>query len=301
MLKATPLVPRLLFLLLACSLVGLFGAPSARAGEGGDTLRVMSFNVRLGVADDGENSWEQRKALLARTVQDFDPDLLGTQETWKFQAEYLLEQLPGREYVGWPRQPGNEKDGEECGILFRTARFEKLDAGQFWLSETPEVPASKSWDSSLPRVVTWVRLRDRQRPDTELVFVNTHFDHRGAEARRESAGLLRERLPELSPSGVWILTGDFNCGDDSMPYQVLMGEAGQGLTVIDSYRALHPQKRDDEGTFSGFRGRRSGPRIDWVLHGRAFETLSAAIDRTEEDGRNPSDHYPVTAVLRWAR
>lgn len=283
---------------LAVSLLVACAAPLV-AGEGGDTLRVMSFNVRLGVADDGENSWEQRKALLARTVQDFDPDLLGTQETWRFQASYLLQQLPGREYVGWPRQPGNEKDGEECGILFRAARFEKLDAGQFWLSETPEVPASKSWDSSLPRVVTWVRLRDRQRPDAELVFLNTHFDHRGAEARRESARLLRGRLPRLAPSGVWILTGDFNCGDDSPPYQVLVGE--EGLAVVDSYRALHPERRDDEGTFSGFRGRRSGPRIDWVLHGSAFETLSAVIDRTEEQGRNPSDHYPVNAVLRWAR
>jgi endonuclease/exonuclease/phosphatase family metal-dependent hydrolase len=300
--KANSLSRCLLLFLVAGSLAGAPAWP-AGAGEGGDALRVMSFNVRLGVADDGENSWEHRKALLARTVQDFDPDLLGTQETWKFQAEYLLEQLPGREYVGWPRQPGNEKDGEECGILFRSARFEKLAAGQFWLSETPDVPASKSWDSSLPRVVTWVKLRDRQRPDTELVFVNTHFDHRGAEARRESARLLRERLPELSPSGVWILTGDFNCAEDSPPYRTLMGEAGagQGLTVIDSYRALHPEKRDDEGTFSAFRGRRAGPRIDWLLHGTAFETVSAAIDRTEEDGRNPSDHYPVTAVLRWAR
>ena len=129
----------------------------------------MSFNVRLGVADDGEDSWEHRKALLARTIQDFDPDLLGTQETWGFQAEYMLSQLPGREYVGWPRQPGNEQDGEECGILYRTARFERVDAGQFWLSETPDVPASKSWDSSLPRIATWVRLRER-RTGSELVF-----------------------------------------------------------------------------------------------------------------------------------
>jgi endonuclease/exonuclease/phosphatase family metal-dependent hydrolase len=265
--------------------------------EDAGALRVMSFNVRLGVADDGEDSWEHRKGLLARTIQDFDPDLLGTQETWGFQAEYMLAQLPGREYVGWPRQPGNEEDGEECGILYRAARFERLDAGQFWLSETPDVPASKSWDSSLPRIVTWVRLRDR-RTGSDLVFVNTHFDHRGADARRESARLLRGRLAALAPAGEWILTGDFNCGDDSPPYEVLVGREGEP-SVVDSYRVVHPTKADDEGTFNGFRGRRTGPRIDWVLHGAAFETASAAIDRTEEDGRNPSDHFPVTAVLRW--
>ena len=72
------------------------------------------------------------------------------------------------------------------------------------------------------------------------------------------------------------------------------------MSVVDSFRAVHPGKGDDEGTFNGFQGRRSGPRIDWVLHGSAFETVSAAIDRTEENGRNPSDHFPVTAVLRWA-
>jgi len=285
--------------LVALAVLGLAvaGLTQRTFSEAPEALRVMSFNVRLGVADDGENSWEHRKALLARTIQDFDPDLLGTQETWGFQAEYMLSQLPGREYVGWPRQPGNEKDGEECGILYRAARFERLKAGQFWLSETPDVPGSRSWDSSLPRVVTWVRLRDR-RTGFELVFLNTHFDHRGADARRESARLLRARLPELAPSGTWILTGDFNCGDDSPPYEILAG-GEEGVSVVDSYRSVHPAPADDEGTFNGFRGRRTGPRIDWVLHGAAFATVSAAIDHMEDDGRNPSDHFPVTAVLRW--
>ena len=275
------------------------GAALLGAGERDGTLRVMSLNVRLGVADDGENSWEHRKALLVRTVQDFDPDLLGTQETWPFQAEYLLEQLPGREYVGWPRQPGNDEDGEECGILFRSARFEKLDEGQLWLSETPDVAGSKSWDSSLPRVVTWVKLRDQTRPDGVLWFFNTHFDHRGAEARRQSARLLRKRLEEIASPAAWIVTGDFNCPEDSPPYRELVGEAKGGLTVVDSYRAVHPTRTDGEGTFSAFNGNRSGGRIDWVLHSPRFHTVSAAIDRTEENGRFPSDHYPVTAVLRW--
>jgi endonuclease/exonuclease/phosphatase family metal-dependent hydrolase len=281
----------------ATSLVIACGAPLA-AGDADGTLRVMSFNVRLGVADDGENSWDHRKELLGRTVQDFDPDLLGTQETWPLQAEYLLEQLAGREYVGWPRQPGNERDREECGILFRRTRFEKLDEGQLWLSETPDVAGSKSWDSSLPRVVTWVKLRDRTRPDKVLWFFNTHFDHRGPEARRQSARLLRRRLEEIAPSA-WIVTGDFNCAEGSPPYQELAGAANGVVAVVDSYRAVHPTRADGEGTFSAFNGSRSGGRIDWILHAPTFRTVSAAIDRTEADGRFPSDHYPVTAVLRW--
>ena len=272
-------------------------APPLPAQED-DDLRVMSFNVRLGVADDGANSWEHRKSLLARTVQDFDPDLLGTQETWDFQAEYLLDQLPGRAYLGWDRQPDSD-DGEQCGILYRTTRFDRLDEGQFWLSETPDVLGSKSWDSSLPRVVTWVKLRDRYRPEARLYFFNTHFDHRGAEARRESGRLLRARLGKLGPSDAWIVTGDFNCPEASPPYQALCAAGADGLEVVDAYRAAHPRREEGEGTFSAFSGERSGGRIDWILHSSHFETVSASIDRTEENGRFPSDHYPVTAILRW--
>jgi endonuclease/exonuclease/phosphatase family metal-dependent hydrolase len=264
------------------------------AGEGDVDLRVMSFNVRLGVADDGEDSWSNRKELLARTARAFDPDLLGTQETYDFQAVYLLEQLPGREYVGWPRQP-DSPDGEECGILYRASRFEKLDAGQFWLSETPDVPASKSWDSSLPRIVTWVELKDKRRPGAALVYFNTHFDHRGHEARLQSSRLLRRRLGQ--EKGPWIVTGDFNTAEASPPYVALVGE---GQAVVDSYRAAHPERRDDEGTANRFTGRRSGGRIDWILHSPGFRTVSATIDRSQENGRLPSDHFPVTAVLRWS-
>jgi endonuclease/exonuclease/phosphatase family metal-dependent hydrolase len=259
----------------------------------------MSFNVRLGVAEDGENSWDRRKALLARVVHDFDPDLLGTQETWPFQAEHLIDQLPGRAYVGWPRQPGNDADGEQCGILVRSARFEKLDEGQLWLSETPQVPASRSWDSSLPRVVTWVKLHDRSRPDGVLVFFNTHFDHLGRTARLESARLLRRKLLELEASTAWIVTGDFNCGEGSPPYEALVEVGPDRLVVIDAYRAAHPGRDDGEGTYHAFGGERSGERIDWILHSTHFETVSSAIDRTADGGRYPSDHFPVTAVLRW--
>lgn len=262
--------------------------------EVGPTLRVMSFNVRLGVADDGDDSWEHRKLLVARTIRDFDPDLLGTQEAWPFQSRFILQELGDLEYVGWPRRPG---DGEECAILYRKSRFEKTDEGQFWLSETPEVAASKSWDSSLPRIVTWVALRDKSGSGRELVFLNTHFDHRGAGARLESARLLRRHLAGLSRP--WVLTGDFNCGEGSPPYEALVGE-GEGLVVVDSYRAIRPRRQEGEGTFNGFEGRRGGERIDWLLVPPTFQVVGAAIDRTEAGGRFPSDHFPVTAVLRYS-
>ena len=147
--------------------------------------------------------------------------------------------------------------------------------------------------------MTWVKLRDKKRPDAVVWLFNTHFDHRGAEARRQSALLLRKRLEALDPSEPWIVTGDFNCPEGSPPYEELVGETSDALTVVDSYRAVHHARGENEGTFNAWGERRSTARIDWILHSPRFDTVSAAIDRTEEGGRFPSDHYPVTAVLRW--
>ncbi|MFK7817698.1 MAG: endonuclease/exonuclease/phosphatase family protein, partial [Planctomycetaceae bacterium] len=99
-------------------------------------LRVMSFNIRLGVAKDGDNHWDKRKDFVAETIRAYKPDLVGTQETWHFQADFLKEKLPDFGYVGWTRQAG--KEGEQCGIFFRKDRFDVVESGQFWLSKTPE-------------------------------------------------------------------------------------------------------------------------------------------------------------------
>ena len=257
-------------------------------------LRVMSFNIRLGVAKDGENHWDKRHDLVADTIKKFKPDLLGTQETWHFQADFLKKQLPEYGYVGWTRQAG--KEGEQCGIFFRKNRFELVESGQFWLSKTPQKKGSKSWDSSLPRIVTWIEVKDKKADGRQLRFLNTHFDHRGKVARVEAAKMIRETARKHSERPV-IITGDFNCSDVSEPYKALF----EGKTLTDSFRARYPAKAAKEGTFNGFKGTDTGPRIDWVLHNDKFATVDAGIDKTNKDGRYPSDHFPVTAVLKWAR
>lgn len=266
--------------------------------EGGPTvLRVMSFNIRLGVANDGPNHWNLRKGLVVRTIKRFDPDLLGTQETHPFQAEFLQRELPGFVYYGVGRGE-DSKTGEQCGLMYRKERFEVLDKDTFWLSKTPDRPGSKSWDSSLPRIASWVKLRDRQNGGKELVFVNTHFDHRGRQARQEGAKIIRRHVGELGPKARVIVTGDFNAGEGSEPYRTLVGlDPSTSVELTDTYRSAHPKRKDGEGTFSAWSGRRSGNRIDWVLHTPHFRTRLAAIDHFNDDGRYPSDHYPVTAVL----
>jgi len=262
-------------------------------------VRVMTFNIRYGTARDGENHWNNRKDLLALTIKAFDPDLLGTQETLAFQRDYLKAQLPGMSMWGVGREDGVEA-GEMCALFFRTNRFEKTDGGHFWLSESPDKPGSKSWDTAITRMVSWVKLRDRRAPDDlPVLFLNTHFDHRGGVARLESARLLRRKITELGRNCRIVLTGDFNAAEQSAPYKALFGEKdGNESPVFDAFRLANPQHGNEEGTFGGFRpDATSGQRIDWIGVSIDWTVFKVVIDHTSRNGRTPSDHFPVRAII----
>lgn len=260
-----------------------------------EPLRVMSFNVRFGKANDGENHWDKRKTMVAETVREFAPDMMGTQETLKFQADYIHENVEGYTYFGRSRM---KTPNEHCGIFYRTSRFTQLAGGHFWLSESPEVPESKSWDSSLPRMVSWVLLSDKENEDGDpVLFINTHFDHRGAQARLESAKLIRKRvdsLRRLADNPLVIITGDFNTGEATEPYKALLDGNEQ---LADTFRTAHAERGEDEGTFNSWSGKKSGQRIDWILADSRLNVSSANIVHFSKNGRNPSDHFPITAVL----
>ncbi len=263
-----------------------------------DEIRVMSFNIRYGTANDGENHWDKRKEFVAETITTFNPDLLGTQETLGFQKQYLAEQLSDYTSIGIGRDDGGQT-GEMTAIFFKTTRFEKLAEGHFWLSETPEVPGSKSWDSSLPRICSWVKLKDRTSDQLPILFINTHFDHRGEQARQESAKLIRQRITRLGRECRTILTGDFNATVESAPYHALFDDSSKLTNLTDTYRAVPPQETPGEATFSGFKaGVNDGPRIDWIAVSNQWGIVTTNIDRTQRNGKTPSDHHPVNAVLQ---
>jgi endonuclease/exonuclease/phosphatase family metal-dependent hydrolase len=270
------------------------------ADQGSSDVRVMSYNIRFGTAKDGENHWDRRKGALIATVKAWDPDLLGTQETLGFQRDYLAAELPQYDVLGVGRTDGRES-GEMMALYYKKDRFEKLDGGHFWLSETPDVAGSKSWDSSLPRMVTWVKLSDRRNPGAlPIVFFNTHFDHLGVQARLESARLLRRQVLTLGQGCRVIVTGDFNSGEGSDPYQALFGPVeAHDSPLVDTLRVACPNRAAQEGTFSGFKAETTnGARIDWIGVSRNWQVLRAGIDRTANGGHTPSDHFAVFAVLR---
>ena len=181
-------------------------------------LRVLSFNIRYGTADDGTNRWSYRRDLVIQTIRANAPDVIGMQEVLAFQADELRQALPEYEYVGVGRDDG-VRGGEAVPIMFKRERFVPVDLGHIWLSPQPDQPGLCGWDAACPRMITWVRLGFRKYPLNSFYVFNTHFDHHGERARLESAKLLRRATDALGGKPL-IVMGDFNCGPGSPPYAV---------------------------------------------------------------------------------
>lgn len=274
----------------------LLTAFAARAAD--SVYRVMSFNVRTSGAKDGENAWPHRQEFLFETIERFGPDLVGFQEVRENQYDALTARLKGYGFCGVARDDGKRK-GEWSLIGYRQARFTAVKNGDFWLSENPTEVGSKSWDAALTRICSWVRLRENA-TGRELVYANTHFDHKGVVARQEASRVLSIELSKIASGVPAILTGDLNITEDNPAYAVLVRPDRAGaIRWIDSYREVHPKRAADEASFHAFKGTVAGSRIDFVFHTDHFIATASDIDRSAmTNGRYPSDHYPVTALLK---
>lgn len=277
---------------IAVAIVVVLSGPFGFAQERGDTIRVMSFNIRYDTPADGANAWPHRKDWVAEIIGR-EADLAGMQEVVKNQLDDLEARLPEFEFYGAGRDDGKEA-GEFVPIAWRKGRFAVAEKGVFWLSETPDVAGSKGWDAALPRVSTWARLKDSVTGKTFL-FVNTHFDHRGEQARRESARLLRRWIGENAKGDPVVLTGDFNTTPKSVPYRNLA--EGEGVAIKDARLAVE-KPEGPESTWNGFMAIVPGRRIDFVFtSGAAAATGFRTIDEMRE-GRFPSDHCPIVAAVK---
>lgn len=274
---------------VSCLLSGFLGQAH---GEEVLELKAMTYNIRYGTANDGENHWNLRKDILVRSIQEYDPDIIGTQETLDFQAVYIAEQLPEYRWLGIGRDVNGR--GEMTAILYKWRHLVPIETKTFWLSETPDVPGSKSWDSSLHRIVTYVKFH-HWKSGTFFHCYNTHFDHRGEEARTESAKLLSRYIDaNHGPDYPVIVLGDFNAtAEASDAYSAFMAAGFK-----DAWTAA-PETVGPPVTWSAFRApvRDTSRRIDWILHRGTVSTTKCETILYNEEGRYPSDHYPVQAWL----
>ncbi|MBO7119092.1 MAG: endonuclease/exonuclease/phosphatase family protein [Bacteroidaceae bacterium] len=186
-------------------------------------IRWGTFNIRL--ANDGDEQagfgWSVRKDRVANYIKEKHIDVVGMQEVLHGQLEDLLERLPEFDYVGVGRTDGKTK-GEYSPIFFLKDKFEVLEKGNFWLSETPDVPGSKGWDAALERIASYAKLCDKASGKV-FMAVNTHFDHVGVTARRESAKLIMKKIREIVGNQPAVVTGDFNVTEDDEAYSTMLG------------------------------------------------------------------------------
>ena len=251
------------------------------------SLKVMTFNLRRNKASDGDNGWAQRRFAAAETIRRHAPDLVGTQEGLPEQVGYLEEQFPEYGFLGEARFGG--RNDEFNAILYRKDRFKVLGTGNFWLSDTPDVPGSRTWGNLVPRMATWARLMDK---DTGNVVhhLNTHLDHLVPRARKLGALLIQERLPTDVPV---VVTGDFNAIQRGGTYRYLTRAAG----LTDSRWACDTRVETRwNATFHRFTGR-GLYRIDYVLGRHLARYSDYRVVRDRVEGKLPSDHFPVVAQV----
>lgn len=259
-------------------------------------LKVITFNVRFDNPADGRQAWEFRRQAAGQLLRSLEADLIGTQEVLKNQLDDFLERLPGYGYLGVGRADGRTA-GEYSAVFYRTDRLQAVKSGNFWLSQTPEVPGSRGWDAACERIVTWAIFREKS-GDLELAFFNTHFDHVGQTARRESSLMLINRIRELAGNRPVILSGDFNAPADSEPIRIIL----DGGFMFDS-RTLAHEVVGPDWSFHGFGLVPEEKRqlIDFIFVSRQFEVLEYRNIFEPVNGTYHSDHNPILVKLRVNR
>ncbi|MBB5710995.1 endonuclease/exonuclease/phosphatase family protein [Sphingomonas xinjiangensis] len=272
------LIPRLgallaLFLLTAC-------APS---------LHVMSFNVRY-PSDQGPQPWAVRRPVMVNLIREARPDLIGTQELFQRQGDDLVRALPGYRWFGRDRR--GEHADEHMGIFYRPDRLRLVHSGDFWLSDTPEQPGSMSWGTDLPRLASWGIFDTRGARPHRFLFIDTHLAHReqDAAARARAAALIVGQLPVLAGDLPIILAGDMNARPDSGAYRAF-------VAALADAREHAARRRGPKMTFHDFTGV-PDRRIDYLFT-RGFAVIAAETHTYHQGSVYPSDHFPVSATLRF--
>jgi len=254
---------------------------------------ILTYNIRYDNPADGQNSWTLRKAWLCDQIRKVNPDVFGIQEGLAHQVDYLDSSLAGFSHIGVGREDGATK-GEFSAIFYNAGKFKLLKQSSFWLSQTPEKP-SLGWDAACIRICTFGLFRDIQTGQKFWVF-NTHFDHVGMVARRNSALLILQKIDELNRNRFpVILMGDFNGDPGSEPIRHLMAQ------LDDTHNFDSNSGKDTLGTFNGFDpDHQDKERIDFIFTGKKGLTVTnCKILREFHEGHYLSDHFPVVAEMRF--
>ena len=269
-------------LLTVCA---LFGQTEA-------SLRIATFNVRT-PGDKSPNNWSERIPRIRAVMEKYQLDLIGVQELVQSQKEALLANDSPYITVGVGRDPN--KKGEHCCIFYRKERFECVENGTFWLSETPDVPGSRSWHSACRRICTWAKLKDKTTGKLFLHF-NTHLDHISDAARRNGAALILSRMEAMRGELPCILTGDMNSKPSSAAVIAILEKMNDAKTLSKT------PHEGPEQTFHAYKYKpenASKPPIDFIFVLGQLQVLRHVTISDHQDNEYPSDHFPVMAEIAF--
>ena len=274
--------------LILFALALLVTVPAAFSKSGQKELKVMSYNVRMGIAKDGTNSWQFRAPATAEMLKAQKPDVFGVQEAFEFQLDFIEEFCPDYKCVGVGRDDGKKK-GEFMSIFWNKKTVKLLKWGTFWLSETPDTP-SMGWDARCKRTATWALMKDKK-TGKKFYFVNTHLDHRGAQAQKNGLMLIVDRIQSINPEGYpMVLTGDFNIKPDNAALVELDKRMQSARDIAEV--------TDRVNTFNGWSSKKTDSIIDYI-YVSGFSACPEYKTVTEKYAGAPfvSDHYPIFARL----
>lgn len=250
-------------------------------------LSVATYNVRYGLADDGENSWDFRKDCLTALLNFYNPDIFGIQEGLPFQTEYINSKLPNHSYIGESRD--GDGQGEYSAIFYDHDKFKVLEQHTFWLSPTPD-KVSVGWDAAYPRICTYGLFKDNQ-SKSRFWVINTHFDHVGIEAREHSVAMILKKIKEINTEDLpLIFMGDLNSAPDENTIIALKKELNDSKDV-----SIQPPFGPD-GTFNAFQFNVPVThRIDYIFTSKnnKLKIKKYAVLSDSKDLKYPSDHLPV--------
>lgn len=252
-------------------------------------IKVISYNIRT-MARDGENNWENRRHATRNMLNRHNPDLFGLQEAMTPHLKYIDNFFPQYSRVGVGRDDG-KMGGEVMAIYYNKERFELLESGTFWLSETPD-KVSRGWDAACNRTVTWVKVRDKE-SRKRFYYFNTHLDHRGRVAQTESIKLVVEKIKEIAGErAIVILGGDFNV----VPEDEIFEPLGEFMLEARTTAA----EADVKGTFNMFGKLKEYSVIDHLFfRGRRAKCHEYRVLDGDYGAPFISDHYPVEIVLTF--
>ena len=281
---------------LVAPLLAVACSGGQQAASMDEPIDVMSFNVRYDNPGDSLNNWRFRKDRVANAIRFYDAEIVGTQEVLHGQLLDLQQRLPEYGVVGVGREDGKEK-GEYSALWYKKDRFEVMDSGNFWLSETPEVAGSKGWDGACERIAAWARLKDKTTGKV-ILALNTHLDHVGEVARREGVALVLDRAEALGEGARIVVTGDFNAGPESEVIRQVTDTA-QPKHLTDA-RTVSPIVYGPDWTFHDF-GRwpqEKRERIDYVFLGEGWKVTRYGVLAELDNEAYLSDHNPVLVTIQ---